>query len=234
MLNKFRGNRGNNERKFKKRREQLVENLQNKGIKDKNVLDAFRKVPRHLMIDTALEDRAYEDTALPIGKQQTISQPFTVARQTELMQVQKGDKVLEIGTGSGYQAAILLEMGAYVYTVERHKELYEYARNMLESLGYTRNIRFKLGDGSKGWSAYAPYDAMVVTAGAPTVPEPLLNQLAPEGRLVIPIGDEKKQKMVRVTRRAEEEEEGEEPSYIQEEFAHFRFVPLIGEAGWED
>jgi len=233
MLKNFGGNRAPNERKFKKRREELIETLQEKGIEDKNVLEAFRKVPRHLMIDTALEDRAYEDTALPIGKQQTISQPFTVASQTELLQVQKGDKVLEIGTGSGDQAAILLEMGAFVYTVERHKELYEYARNMLDSLGYTRNIRFKLGDGSQGWSAYAPYDGIVVTAGAPVIPDSLLDQLAPGGRLVIPIGDEQKQRMVRVTR-DQEEEEGEEPSYTQEDFARFRFVPLIGEQGWED
>lgn len=234
MLNKFGGNKGNNERKFKKRREQLIENLQDKGIEDKNVLEAFRGVPRHLMIDTALEDRAYEDTALPIGKQQTISQPFTVARQTELLQVQKGDKVLEIGTGSGYQAAVLLEMGAIVYTVERHKELYEYARNMLESLGYARNIRYKLGDGSQGWSAYSPYDGILVTAGAPAIPNTFLNQLAPGGRLVIPIGDEKKQKMVRITCQKDKEEEGEELTYTQEDFAQFRFVPLIGEQGWED
>lgn len=211
--------------KFKQRRSQLVDTLRSKGIKDERVLEAFSIVPRHVFVDTALQDRAYKDTALPIGKRQTISQPYTVARQTELLEVKPGEKVLEVGTGSGYQAAILCELGAEVYSIERHKELYEKARSTLRDLGYS--VRLKLGDGTVGWSAYAPYDAIVVTAGAPVVPDDLVEQLNVNGRLVVPIGDEKRQEMVRFIKIREDEIE-------EEHYSDFKFVPLIGEKGWKD
>lgn len=215
---------GANNPKFKRRRGRLVETLAEKGIKDKRVLEAFNIVPRHIFVDTALQDRAYKDTALPIGKEQTISQPYTVARQTELLEVKPGEKVLEIGTGSGYQAAILCELGAEVYTVERHDELYKKARSILRELGYS--VRCKLGDGTMGWSAYAPYDAIVVTAGAPVVPEDLVDQLALNGRLVVPVGDDKRQEMVRIIKIREDE-------YEEEHYSDFKFVPLIGKKGWQ-
>jgi protein-L-isoaspartate(D-aspartate) O-methyltransferase len=212
-------------RKYKKHREKLVNLLRNKGIQDEQVLRAVEAVPRHKMLDTVFEHKAYKDTALPIGKGQTISQPYTVAKQTELLQLTKGDKVLEIGTGSGYQAAILCEMGMDVYSIERHKELYERARSMLRDMGYRPHL--KLGDGSLGWSAYAPYDAIVVTAGAPSIPEHLEQQLTIGGRLVVPVGDSEKQVMVRVTR-------VDENNVQEERFDAFKFVPLIGEEGWEE
>ena len=211
-------------RKFITRRKELVESLRKKGIQDEDVLSAINRVPRHLFIDTALENRAYEDNALPIGMGQTISQPYTVAAQTELLSVSKGIKVLEIGTGSGYQAAILCEMGAEVYSVERHRELYERAKMLLNKLGY--RVQLKLGDGSKGWGAYAPYDRIVVTAGAPVVPEELKEQLSVGGNLVIPVGAEHSQTMTRITRVSEDE-------FEEEQFKHFKFVPLIGEQGWD-
>ncbi|MBN2732757.1 MAG: protein-L-isoaspartate(D-aspartate) O-methyltransferase [Balneolaceae bacterium] len=211
--------------KFKQRRENLVDQLRSKGIEDERVLDAFNQVPRHVFVDTALEERAYKDSALPIGMGQTISQPYTVARQTELLEVFPGERVLEIGTGSGYQAAILCELGAKVYSVERHKKLYEKARSTLRELGYS--VELKLGDGSLGWSAYAPYDAIVVTAGAPVVPDDLVNQLNVNGRLVVPVGDEKKQEMVRVLKVRENE-------FEQERYRNFKFVPLVGEKGWKE
>ncbi|MDZ7771311.1 MAG: protein-L-isoaspartate(D-aspartate) O-methyltransferase [Balneolaceae bacterium] len=214
-----------NNLKFRQRRRRLVETLREKGIEDDRVLEVFGRVPRHRFIDTALEDRAYEDTALPIGKRQTISQPYTVARQTELLKIMPGEKVLEIGTGSGYQAAILHDLGAEVYSVERHEELYERARTKLREMGC--HVQLKLGDGTLGWSAYAPYDGIVVTAGAPEVPSGLLDQLMVNGRLVVPVGDSRKQEMVRVTKIREDE-------FEEERFSHFKFVPLIGEKGWSD
>ena len=215
---------GKTNRKFTYRRNKLVDNLRAKGIKDESLLAAINKVPRHVFIDTALENRAYEDSALPIGKGQTISQPYTVAAQTELLNVKPGEKVLEIGTGSGYQSAILSEMGADVYTVERHEELYLKAKEILNSLG--DRVRIKLGDGSMGWSAYAPYDAIVVTAGAPVVPKDLIQQLNIGGRLVVPVGDHEKQLMTRITRISED-------AYEEERFNYFKFVPLIGKKGWK-
>lgn len=214
-----------NNPKFKQRRGRLVNTLAEKGIKDERILEAFNMVPRHVFVDTALQDRAYKDTALPIGKDQTISQPYTVARQTELLEVKPGEKVLEIGTGSGYQAAILCELGAEVYTIERHKELYEKARSIVRELGYS--VRFKLGDGTVGWSAYAPYDAIVVTAGAPVVPEDLVDQLSLNGRLVVPVGDEKRQEMIRIIKIRKDE-------YEEEHYSDFKFVPLIGKKGWQE
>lgn len=211
-------------KRFSRRRAQLVKKIEEKGIKDQNVLQAVNSVPRHIFVDTAFENRAYEDSALPIGNDQTISQPYTVAVQTELLEVKKGDKILEIGTGSGYQAAILLHMGAEVHSVERHEKLYLNAKEILQELGYRPHL--KLGDGSLGWSAYAPYDGIVVTAGAPVVPEDLKQQLEIGGKLVVPVGDQKTQVMIRITRTGEDE-------FKEERLSHFKFVPLIGEKGWD-
>lgn len=216
------GNRSH--RKHSKRRNQLVKQLEEKGIKDRSVLQAINTIPRHIFIDTALENRAYEDTALPIGNGQTISQPYTVAAQTELLEVKKGDKILEIGTGSGYQAAILCHIGADVYSVERHEKLYLSAKDILQELGY--RARLKLGDGTLGWNAYGPYDGIVVTAGAPVVPDDLVKQLNVGGKLVVPVGNQESQVMVRITRVSEDE-------YKEEQLNNFKFVPLIGEKGWD-
>ncbi len=213
------------DRRFARPRNKLVEELRDKGIKDQRVLLAIGKIPRHELIDTALHSKAYNDTALPIGMGQTISQPYTVARQTELLEIERGDKILEIGTGSGYQCMVLCEMGAKVYSVERHNELYHRAKEALKKQGYSAML--KAGDGTLGWSTYAPYDGIVVTAGAPVVPDDLIKQLSIGGRLVIPVGDSKKQMMIKITRVSETE-------YQQEELDNFKFVPLIGEKGWDN
>ncbi|GIV59477.1 MAG: protein-L-isoaspartate O-methyltransferase [Rhodothermaceae bacterium] len=211
---------------FRRRRSRLVESLRRKGIVDERVLAAIERVPRHLFVDPALLSRAYHDEALPIGLNQTISQPFTVAYQTMLLDVRPGDRVLEIGTGSGYQAAILCELGAEVYSVERLKPLLERARHLLKRLGYRVTTRH--GDGSCGWAAFAPYDGIIVTAGAREVPEVLLQQLRlPDehhrgGRLVIPIGDAESQTMNLIIRRGEDD-------FERHEMDGFRFVPLIRE-----
>jgi len=210
---------------FRGKRIGLVNTLEEKGISDPAVLHAIGTIPRHMFIDTALHNRAYEDTALPIGMKQTISQPYTVARQSELLQINTGDKILEIGTGSGYQAAVLCEMGAKVFTVERHAYLHDHAKLLLHALGYS--FRSKCGDGTEGWSAYGPYDGIVVTAGAPVVPEALIKQLSVGGRLVIPVGDSRIQTMLRITRISESD-------YTEEEFSDFTFVPLIGREGWNN
>lgn len=209
---------------FIKPRQALVEELSRKGIQNPAVLEAIGRVERHKFIQSALHPRAYEDTALPIGKEQTISQPYTVARQTELLDPHEGDEILEIGTGSGYQAAVLAEMGVKVHTVERHTELSHEARSLLSNLGY--RIKFRVGDGTRGWSAFAPYDGILVTAGAPDIPENLLWQLKIRGKLVIPVGDRKSQKMYRIIRSSEEE-------FERHHFGGFKFVPLIGNHGWK-
>lgn len=211
-----------NEYKYRHRRKLLLKELREKGIQSEKVLKAVESVPRHEFIDTGLSDRAYEDSALPIDMGQTISQPYTVARQTELLDVSESERILEIGTGSGYQCAVLCEMGAQVYTIERHKLLYERARDILTNIGY--RAMYKLGDGTLGWNAYAPYDGIVVTAGAPVVPEALKQQLADGGRLVIPVGDENKQAMHRIVRQGDE--------FLEEIYNDFKFVPLIGKEGW--
>lgn len=213
------------DRIFKKRREKLVDDLRRKGIDNETVLAAIGRVPRHRFVDSALRHRAYEDTALPIQLGQTISQPYTVACQTVMLEVKQGDKVLEIGTGSGYQSAILCEMKAMVYSVERHRQLYEMGKTVLISLGY--KAMMKCDDGTLGWSAYAPYDAIVVTAGAPVIPETLKTQLAEGGRLVIPVGGSDHQDMYRITRITDDE-------FKEERFANFKFVPLIGKKGWDE
>ncbi len=214
-----------NEDNYRQRglRNKLVKKLLEKGISDDRVLAAIGKVPRHAFFDDALLNHAYEDKAFPIGEGQTISQPYTVAFQTEKLKIQAGDKVLEIGTGSGYQAAILVEMGAKVYTIEYNRKLYERTRDFLPLLGY--NPFFFYGDGSKGIPSKAPYNKIIVTAGAPVVPSALTDQLAEGGILLIPVGDREKQKMLRVTK-----VNGE---LKKEEFDFFAFVPLLGEQGWK-
>lgn len=204
-------------------RNKLVKKLREKGIFDEGVLSAIGKVPRHAFFDDALLVHAYEDKAFPIGEGQTISQPFTVAFQTEKLKIKPGDKVLEIGTGSGYQAAILVEMGAKVYTIEYNNKLYERTRKFLPLLGY--QPFFFYGDGSKGIPAKAPYDKIIVTAGAPVVPTALTDQLADGGILIIPVGDRERQKMLRITKL--------NGKLKQEEFEFFAFVPLLGEQGWK-
>ena len=213
-------------RKFPRQRERLVDHLRERGIDDTRVLEAIGSVPRHEFVQPAFRDRAYADEALPIGLNQTISQPFTVAYQTMLLDVHANDRVLEVGTGSGYQAAVLCEMGARVFSMERHASLLKRTRARLDKLGY--RVRTKAGDGSNGWPAFAPYDAIVVTAGADEVPRPLIEQLRipnetyPGGRLVIPVGNGAGQRMMRLQRTGPDVEDVE-----QESFDTFRFVPLV-------
>jgi len=204
-------------------RKKLIQTVRNKGIKSEEVLTAMSKVPRHFFFDNAFLEHAYQDKAFPIGQGQTISQPYTVAFQTELLEVKQGSRILEIGTGSGYQATILLELGAKVFTIEYNKVLYHKTKLFLPQMGY-RPI-FKQGDGSQGWPIHAPYDGIVVTAGAPVVPESLKQQLAIGGILVIPVGDDVRQKMLRITRISETE-------FKTKDFDYFAFVPLLGKEGW--
>ncbi len=204
-------------------RGKLVQKLRKKGIKSEPVLAAVGKVPRHVFFDDALLHHAYEDKAFPIGEGQTISQPYTVAFQTELLNVKPGDKVLEIGTGSGYQACILLELGAKVYTIEYNRNLYEKTRDFLPVMGYKPYFFF--GDGSKGLPVRAPYDKIIVTAGAPVIPDALVQQLADNGVLVVPVGGRDKQTMVRITKK--------NGIVKKEEFDTFAFVPLLGKEGWK-
>ena len=204
-------------------RKRLVEILAKKGIEDEKVFHAIGKVPRHYFFDETFWNQAYKDIAFPIGAGQTISQPYTVAYQTELLHIQKGDKVLEIGTGCGYQTCILLELGAKVFTIERQEKLYERTIQVLPYMGY--KPKFFLGDGSIGIAEDAPYDKIIVTAGAPTVPEILLKQLKIGGILVIPVGDEQSQKMVTVLKTAEHD-------YERHVLDTFRFVPLVGDRAW--
>ncbi|MBS1951107.1 MAG: Protein-L-isoaspartate O-methyltransferase [Cytophagales bacterium] len=203
-------------------RNKLVSKLRLKGITDEAVLSAIAKVPRHVFFEDALLSHAYEDKAFPIGEGQTISQPYTVAFQTEKLQIKPGNKVLEVGTGSGYQAAILLEMGATVYTIEFNRKLYEKTRDFLPMLGY--RPYFFYGDGSKGIPIKAPFDKIIVTAGAPIIPQTLLNQLTEDGIMVIPVGNRDAQKMMRLIKKKEK--------VLKEEFNQFAFVPLLGAEGW--
>lgn len=204
--------------KHKGLRQQLVTLLKNKGITNDAVLNAIGKIPRHLFMDSGFLDHAYQDKAFPIAADQTISQPYTVAFQTELMEVNRGDKVLEIGTGSGYQTAVLCELGAKIYTIERQQELFKITIKFLPKLGY-RAKKFIFGDGYKGWVEQAPYKSIIVTAGAPFVPKPLLAQLEIGGRLVIPVG-ENVQIMTLFVRTGLK-------AFEKTEFGEFRFVPLL-------
>lgn len=200
-------------------RKQLVESLRQSGITDEKVLSAIMEVPRHWFLDKAFEEWAYKDIPFPIGSEQTISQPYTVAVQTMLLEVKQGDRVLEIGTGSGYQACVLQEMGAKVYSVERVKPLFEKTSAFLHQTKY-RLIRTFLSDGGMGLDRYAPYDGIVVTAGATDIPKALLEQLKVGGLLVIPVGKGDSQRMLRIKRESED-------SYLKEEHGDFRFVPFL-------
>ncbi len=204
--------------KHKGLRQQLVSILVTKGITDEKVLNAIGKVPRHLFMDSGFLDHAYQDKAFPIAANQTISQPYTVAFQSELLQVKKEDKILEIGTGCGYQTAVLCELGAKVYSIERQQELFKKTSKFLPQLGY-RAKKLIFGDGYKGLKEEAPFDSIIVTAGAPFVPKPLLSQLKIGGRLVIPVGDDV-QTMTLFIRNGTKE-------FEQHEFGEFRFVPLL-------
>lgn len=204
-------------------RNRLVKKLRLKDIRDERVLEAVGKVPRHVFFDDALLIHAYEDKAFPIGEGQTISQPYTVAFQTEKLEVKPGDKVLEIGTGSGYQACILLELGARLYTIEYNRILFERTKAFLPQLGY--NPYFVHGDGSKGMPTRAPFDKIIVTAGAPVVPTALTDQLAEGGILIIPVGDMERQKMLKITKKG--------GKLTEQAFDYFAFVPLRGQQGWQ-
>ncbi|WP_154857055.1 protein-L-isoaspartate(D-aspartate) O-methyltransferase [Cyclobacterium xiamenense] len=208
----------------KGQRRGLIRTLREKGIEDEAVLDAINQIPRHFFFDSALLSHAYEDKAFPIGEGQTISQPYTVAFQTSLLDIKPGEKVLEIGTGSGYQAGILYCMGANVHTVEYNKVLYERTRRFLPKIGV--RVQHYWGDGSLGLPEKAPFDKIIVTAGAPLVPKTLLAQLTIGGMLVIPVGNRKTQQMLRLTRKTDKQ-------IIRENFDNFSFVPLLGDEGWE-
>ena len=199
-------------------RKKLVETLRKKGITNEAVLEAINKIPRHWFMDSGFIDHAYVDKAFPIAAEQTISQPYTVARQTELLEVEEGDTVLEIGTGSGYQSAVLLEMGITVYTIERQNELFKKTSRFLPKIGY-RPKKMIFGDGYKGLPEFAPFDGIVVTAGAPYVPKPLLAQLKVGGKLVIPVGEDV-QIMTGFTRTSD-------THFEKNEYGEFRFVPLL-------
>lgn len=199
-------------------RNQLAQTLEAKGIKDKGVLDAVKKVPRHLFLDSGFENHAYQDKAFPIGAEQTISQPYTVAFQTELLHIKPSDSILEIGTGSGYQTAILLHLKAKVYTIERQQELFKKTKLFFAKMNY-RPKKVIFGDGYKGLPNEAPFDGIIVTAGAPEVPKALMSQLKVGGRLVIPVGVDS-QVMTLFTRKSEKE-------FEKQELGAFRFVPLL-------
>jgi len=198
----------------------LIEEIRKKGITDEAVLQAFEKVPRHFFFDSAFLQYAYEDKAFPIGAGQTISQPYTVAFQTELLQVKKGDKILEIGTGSGYQACILAEMGAKVFTIERQKSLYTKVKELFPKLNYP--VKSFYGDGYKGLPAFAPFDKIIITAAAPYIPEPLKEQLKPGGILVVPVGGGDTQTMTTLVK-------GVDGTFQETTYGVFRFVPLLGD-----
>ncbi len=202
----------------------LVSLLKQKGIQSEAVLEAFEKVPRHYFLDSAFEIHAYEDKAFPIGFGQTISQPYTVAFQTELLELKPTDKVLEIGTGSGFQGAILSLLAFKVYSIERDRNLFNRVSVLLKRLNY--KVKCFYGDGTLGLPSYGPFDKILVTASAPKVPNALLDQLVIGGKLVIPVGDRSEQKMIRLTKISENK-------VSKEEFGMFRFVPLIGQDGWE-
>ena len=200
-------------------RKKLVDSIREKGITDEGVLEAMMNIPRHFFLDTALDKIAYEDRAFPIAEGQTISQPYTVAYQTQLLEVQRYDKILEIGTGSAYQASVLAEMGAQVFTIERQKNLYEKNRDFALKKKYP-SIKFFYGDGFEGLPTYAPFDKIIITAAAPFVPPKLVEQLKPGGMMVLPLDEDKYQRMVRITK-------NEDGSTKEEAFENFSFVPML-------
>ena len=196
-----------------------------RGISDQRVIEAMRQIPRHLFVDSGLVNRAYDDCALPIGEKQTLSQSYMVARMTEALQLFGEERALEIGTGSGYQTALLAELCFNVFSVEKIRSLSRQARALLDRLTY-HNIALHVGDGTIGWSDHAPYDAIIVTAGAPEIPKPLVEQLAVGGRMVIPVGDPQNQALLRVTR--------DGAGFHREELGDCRFVKLLGKYGWRN
>lgn len=199
-------------------RKRLVDEVRSKGITDERILSAIANIPRHLFLDSSFTEFAYQDKPFPIGHGQTISQPYTVAFQTELLEIKRGDKVLEVGTGSGYQACVLLEMGARVFSVERHYQLYQKTKKILASMNYAPKLFY--GDGYKGLPAFAPFDKILVTAGAPEIPPALTEQLKIGGILVIPVGKGQTQVMMKVIKTDDQVVE-------QQEHGFFRFVPLL-------
>lgn len=206
------------------RKEMVDQQIIRRGVNDPKVITAMQKVPRHLFVQEALQYRAYDDNPLPIGQAQTISQPYIVALMSQQLNLKGGEKVLEIGTGSGYQAAVLAEMGAKVFTIERVEKLYKNSRKLLEELKY-HDIAVKLGDGTIGWAEHSPYDRIIVTAGAPEVPKAYWDQLAEGGRIAIPVGDVHVQSLVLV-----DKIEGKQ---VKSEVCGCVFVPLIGKYGWQ-
>lgn len=200
-------------------RKKLLDSLRDKGITDENVLTAMMNIPRHFFLDTALEHIAYQDRAFPIGEGQTISQPYTVAYQTQLLEVSPYQKILEIGTGSAYQASVLAEMGASVYTIERQRNLFETNRKFVLKARYP-GIKFFYGDGFEGLPTFSPFDKIIITAAAPFVPPKLIDQLKKGGRMVIPLDEEGRQKMMRITK-------NEDGSLYEETFSDFSFVPML-------
>jgi protein-L-isoaspartate(D-aspartate) O-methyltransferase len=201
-------------------RKQLVDSIRQKGISDERVLDALLQIPRHFFMDSAFDKIAYEDRAFPIGESQTISQPYTVAYQTQLLDLRPHEKVLEIGTGSAYQSCVLAEMGVQVYTIERQRKLFE-TRKEFSYLKKYPGLKFFYGDGFEGLPTYAPFDKVIVTAAAPFVPPKLIEQMKTGGKMVIPVGEGKVQQMLRITRQADGRLE-------EESFDNFSFVPMIG------
>lgn len=210
---------------YEKEREELVEKLKSQGITDFDVLKAISSIERHLFVAPTMITHAYKDSALPIGSGQTISQPYTVAFMTQVLNVKKDSKILEIGTGSGYQAAILFKMGARVYSIERQFDIFVKTRKLLEDLSI--RVHCKFGDGTIGWHEYAPYDGIIVTAGSPEIPPSLLKQLNVGGKLVIPVGNKDSQTLKIITKIDNE-------NFNTEEVPEFKFVPLIGREGWSE
>jgi protein-L-isoaspartate(D-aspartate) O-methyltransferase len=210
---------------YETERKELVDILKSKGISNKRVLDAFLKVERHLFVPDIMKQHAYKDVALPIGLGQTISQPYTVAYMTQALDPQPQQKILEIGTGSGYQAAIIFSMGARVFTIERHHDLYNIALKTFDALNL--RIAARCSDGTIGWSEFSPYDGIIVTAGGPTVPVNLKKQLGIGGKLVIPVGDKETQTLQIIAKISEDR-------FQTKEVPHFAFVPLIGKEGWKE
>ena len=212
--------------KYERQREEMVRNqIEARGIKAPEVLAAFRRVPRHLFVSEALRDQAYGDYPLPIGEQQTISQPYIVAEMTQALDLDQDDRILEIGTGSGYQAAILAQIVYRVYTIERKRSLFLQARNLFDKLHY-HNIVMKYADGTKGWQDESPFEGIIVTAGAPQIPDVLIDQLEEGGRLVVPVGNQHTQELIKIFRDGQ--------NIRQTSLGGCRFVKLVGEHGWKD